>query len=87
MPTDLSTFSAPDSPPQEDGDKIIPHLRRREWRVIFAYVGLTLLLWLLLPKPSFWGLDSGIKWAGSKSFAERGSISYPYKGKEFDSEG
>lgn len=55
--------------------------------MVGGIMGLTLLLWLALPKPSFWGIDSGIKWVGCQAFAQTGSISLPYQGASFDPEG
>ncbi len=57
-------------------------LRRREAEVIAAIAALYLLLWLFLPKPSFWGIDNGIKFEGMRAFAETGSIVIPDAGTQ-----
>ncbi len=61
--------------------------RRREYHVFLAIAGIYLILWLILPKPSFWGVDNGFKYQGMKSFAERGSLQIHYDGSEIDPEG
>jgi len=55
-------------------------IRRREAWIITGIAALYLLIWILLPKPSFWGIDSGLKYQGMKSFAETGSIEMPIPG-------
>jgi hypothetical protein len=62
-------------------------IRRREVWVLSGLAALYFLLWLLLPKPAFWGLDSGIKFQGCKAFATTGSIAVPYQGADFDPKG
>lgn len=61
--------------------------RRRETVTVIALASLYLVLWTVLPKPSFWGLDNGFKFQGSKAFAETGSIHVPYTGIDFDPKG
>ncbi len=51
--------------------------RRREAYLIMGIAALYLLLWLMLPKPAFWGLDNGIKYQGMRSFSETGKIVLP----------
>lgn len=59
-------------------------VRRREAGIIAGIAALYLLIWILLPKPSFWGLDSGIKFQGMQSFAEHGTIELPDRGIEYN---
>lgn len=40
-----------------------------------------------MPKPAFWGLDNGIKYQGSRAFAETGKIALTYDGVDFDAKG
>lgn len=56
--------------------------RRREANLIIGIAALYLFLWLLLPKPAFWGVDSGFKFQGMKAFAETGKIVIPNPGLE-----
>ena len=42
---------------------------------------------MVLPKPSFWGLDNGFKFQGARAFSETGSIQIPYEGIDFDPKG
>ncbi len=46
-----------------------------------------LLLWIFLPKPSFWGIDNGVKFQGAEAFATKGSLNIPYFGQDFDPDG
>ncbi|MBM3329099.1 MAG: hypothetical protein FJY67_06450 [Calditrichaeota bacterium] len=62
-------------------------LRRRELATVAILAALFLLLWLALPKGAFWGIDSGLKYAGSAAFAQSGSIALPYDGATFDALG
>jgi len=55
----------------------LPSTRRREAYLIIGIAALYLLLWLLMPKPAFWGIDNGLKFQGMKAFAESGSIELP----------
>ncbi len=48
--------------------------RRREKYLISGIAALYLLLWLMIPKPAFWGVDNGVKFQGMKAFAETGKI-------------
>ncbi len=61
--------------------------RRREAVFLLALVLLYLVLWIALPKPSFWGLDNGFKFQGAKAFVATGSIHIPYAGIDFDPQG
>jgi hypothetical protein len=54
--------------------------RRRELSVVYGIAALYLLLWFFLPKPSFWGIDNGVKYMGMRAFADHGSIVIPYHG-------
>jgi len=58
-------------------------IRRREAWTVAGIAALYLLIWIFLPVPSFWGLDSGIKYQGIRAFAETGSIGVPFAGREF----
>ncbi|MCF7811189.1 hypothetical protein K9N50_09410 [bacterium] len=62
-------------------------LRRKEALTISAIAALYLILWLILPKPSFWGIDNGIKFQSARSFAATGEIGIPYHGLDFDPQG
>ena len=55
--------------------------------LILGIGSLYLILWLLIPKPSFWGLDSGFKYQGAVAFSQTGSITVPYRGVDFDPRG
>lgn len=55
-------------------------LRRREAETIAAIAALYLLFWIILPKPAFWGVDSGIKYQSMCAFAETGSMTIPSGG-------
>ena len=59
-------------------------VRRKEAQVLFGIALLYLILWLIVPKPSFWGLDNGFKFQGIRAFAETGHIKIPYYGADFD---
>lgn len=61
--------------------------RKREYHLFLAMAFIYLVLWLLVPKPAFWGVDNGFKYQGMKSFAERGSFQIPYKGIDIDPNG
>lgn len=61
--------------------------RRAEAHVIIAIAVIYLLMWIVLPKPSFWGIDNGFKYQGMKSFAKTGSIQIPYNGRDIDPAG
>jgi len=62
-------------------------LRRNEALVISVIAALYLILWLILPKPSFWGIDNGIKFQSAHAFATTGEIGIPYHGLDFDPQG
>jgi hypothetical protein len=66
---------------------IVNPLRRNEALIISAIAALYLILWLILPKPSFWGIDNGIKFQSARSFAATGGIGIPYHGLDFDPQG
>jgi len=61
--------------------------RKGESQVLFAIAFIYLVLWILIPKPSFWGVDNGFKYQGMRSIAERGSLLIPYKGIDVDPSG
>jgi hypothetical protein len=65
--------------------KYIP--RQSEVFTISAIAMIYILLWILMPSPSFWGLDNGIKYQGARSFSETGSIRILYSGSDFDPKG
>ena len=56
-------------------------------RAVIVIGFLYLLLWLILPKPAFWGIDNGFKYQGARQFANTGSVLIEYSGAEFDPEG
>ncbi len=61
--------------------------RRRESIVFVGVTLIYILFWLWMPKPSFWGLDNGIKYQGAQSFSDNGNIKIPYAGAKFDDDG
>ena len=62
-------------------------MRRKEALVFIVITAIYLVLWLLLPKQSFWGLDNGFKFQGARAFAETGQIGVAYTGADFDPSG
>jgi len=58
--------------------------RQKEAILVAAIALIYLILWLWLPKPSFWGLDNGIKYQGARAFAANGTIQIPYQGVDID---
>jgi len=59
-------------------------VRRKEARIVIALIVLYLAIWIMLPKPSFWGLDNGFKFQGAVAFANTGQLKVPYSGADFD---
>lgn len=46
-----------------------------------------LVLWLVIPKQSFWGLDNGFKFQGARAFSKTATLDVPYAGLSFDPKG
>lgn len=61
--------------------------RRREALILISVAILYLILWLFVPKPSFWGIDNGIKFQGARAFAASGEVGIPYSSQDFDPQG
>lgn len=60
---------------------------KRESVVLILTALFYLLLWISLPKPSFWVLDNGIKFQGARSLVETGELCIDYDGSDFDPAG
>ncbi len=52
--------------------------------IIFVFY---LLLWLIIPKHGFWGMDSGYKYQGARAFSNTAKLDIPYAGLSFDPDG
>ena len=61
--------------------------RKKEAQLLIAIAVLYFVMWLIVPKPAFWGLDNGFKFQGARAFAETGQLGNTYDGAEFDPKG